>query len=90
MEEALAHPYLEQYYDPDDEVGGWVWSHSTSATELSLYLPIKIFLGSQPVAEKPFTFETELDDLPKDRLKGEHFLVRRFSPIMTFSCFLPC
>jgi mitogen-activated protein kinase 1/3 len=41
IEEALAHPFLEQYYDPDDE----------------------------PVAEKPFTFETELDDLPKDKLK---------------------
>jgi mitogen-activated protein kinase 1/3 len=23
----------------------------------------------QPVAEEPFTFETELDDLPKERLK---------------------
>jgi len=22
VEEALAHPYLEQYYDPDDEVRG--------------------------------------------------------------------
>jgi serine/threonine protein kinase len=21
VEEALAHPYLEQYYDPEDEVG---------------------------------------------------------------------
>lgn len=21
VEKALAHPYLEQYYDPDDEVG---------------------------------------------------------------------
>ncbi len=21
VEQALAHPYLEQYYDPDDEVG---------------------------------------------------------------------
>ena len=41
VEEALAHPYLEQYYDPDDE----------------------------PVADKPFTFETELDDLPTDKLK---------------------
>nr|BAC02940.1 mitogen-activated protein kinase [Halocynthia roretzi] len=39
--EALAHPYLEQYYDPADE----------------------------PVAEKPFTFEEELDDLPKEKLK---------------------
>ncbi|XP_029633024.1 mitogen-activated protein kinase 1 [Octopus bimaculoides] len=41
VEMALAHPYLEQYYDPDDE----------------------------PVTEKPFTFETELDDLPKEKLK---------------------
>uniref|UniRef100_A0A0B6ZU88 Protein kinase domain-containing protein n=2 Tax=Arion vulgaris TaxID=1028688 RepID=A0A0B6ZU88_9EUPU len=41
VEQALAHPYLEQYYDPADE----------------------------PVAEEPFTFETELDDLPKERLK---------------------
>jgi len=41
VEEALAHPYVEQYYDPADE----------------------------PVAEEPFTFETELDDLPKERLK---------------------
>jgi len=41
VEQALAHPYLEQYYDPQDE----------------------------PVAEQPFTFDTELDDLPKERLK---------------------
>ncbi|KXJ09371.1 mitogen-activated protein kinase 1 [Exaiptasia diaphana] len=41
IEEALAHPYLEQYYDPQDE----------------------------PIAEEPFRFETELDDLPKEKLK---------------------
>merc|ERR1719505_169903 len=41
VEEALAHPYLEQYYDPADE----------------------------PVAQEPFRFGTELDDLPKERLK---------------------
>uniref|UniRef100_A0A671PXL4 Mitogen-activated protein kinase n=1 Tax=Sinocyclocheilus anshuiensis TaxID=1608454 RepID=A0A671PXL4_9TELE len=41
VEEALAHPYLEQYYDPSDE----------------------------PVAEEPFTFNMELDDLPKEKLK---------------------
>jgi len=41
VEEALAHPYLEQYYDPQDE----------------------------PIAEEPFTFNTELDDLPKEKLK---------------------
>ncbi|XP_045134616.1 mitogen-activated protein kinase 1-like [Portunus trituberculatus] len=41
VEDALAHPYLEQYYDPADE----------------------------PVAEEPFKFEMELDDLPKEKLK---------------------
>merc|ERR1719419_2151806 len=41
VEDALAHPYLEQYYDPADE----------------------------PVAEEPFRFEMELDDLPKEKLK---------------------
>uniref|UniRef100_A0A3Q3A815 Mitogen-activated protein kinase n=1 Tax=Kryptolebias marmoratus TaxID=37003 RepID=A0A3Q3A815_KRYMA len=41
VEDALAHPYLEQYYDPTDE----------------------------PVAEEPFTFSMELDDLPKEKLK---------------------
>ncbi|XP_052125141.1 mitogen-activated protein kinase 1 isoform X1 [Frankliniella occidentalis] len=41
VEEALAHPYLEQYYDPADE----------------------------PVAEEPFRFSMELDDLPKETLK---------------------
>lgn len=24
----------------------------------------------QPIAEEPFRFETELDDLPKEKLKG--------------------
>ncbi len=41
VEEALAHPYLEQYYDPADE----------------------------PVAQEPFKFEVEFDDLPKETLK---------------------
>lgn len=41
VEQALAHPYLKQYYDPEDE----------------------------PIADEPFTFETELDDLPKEKLK---------------------
>lgn len=41
VENALAHPYLEQYYDPADE----------------------------PVADEPFTFEMEFDDLPKEKLK---------------------
>jgi mitogen-activated protein kinase 1/3 len=46
VENALAHPYLEQYYDPDDE----------------------------PVAEKPFTFDQELDDLPREKLKRKYLL----------------
>ncbi|ELW72590.1 Mitogen-activated protein kinase 1 [Tupaia chinensis] len=30
VEQALAHPYLEQYYDPSDEVWGFTWpSHHT-------------------------------------------------------------
>ncbi|CAH1399960.1 unnamed protein product [Nezara viridula] len=41
VDDALAHPYLEQYYDPADE----------------------------PVAEEPFRFAMELDDLPKETLK---------------------
>ena len=41
VEDALSHPYLDQYYDPADE----------------------------PVAQQPFRFEMELDDLPKERLK---------------------
>lgn len=41
VEEALAHPYFEQYYDPADE----------------------------PVAQEPFKFDMELDDLPKEELK---------------------
>ena len=28
-------------------------------------------LFSQPIAEEPFRFETELDDLPKEKLKGK-------------------
>jgi len=41
-EQALAHPYIGEYYDPDDE----------------------------PVAEKPFSFEVEIDDLPTKILKN--------------------
>uniref|UniRef100_A0A3B4F968 Mitogen-activated protein kinase n=1 Tax=Pundamilia nyererei TaxID=303518 RepID=A0A3B4F968_9CICH len=53
VEEALAHPYLEQYYDPTDE----------------------------PVAEAPFKFDMELDDLPKETLKELIFQeTARFQP----------
>lgn len=41
VEDALAHPYFEQYYDPQDE----------------------------PIAQEPFKFDMELDDLPKEELK---------------------
>ena len=37
---------------------------------LSSVLSAHCSSSSQPVTEKPFKFETELDDLPKDRLKG--------------------
>jgi len=46
VEEALAHPSMEEYYDPNDE----------------------------PVAEKPFQFEFEIDDLPTNSLKELVFL----------------
>ncbi len=77
MEQALAHPYLEQYYDPEDEVIGR--THPKSVCQLVVYRE-SVHLSyhyppspppPQPVADKPFTFETELDDLPKEKLKGE-------------------
>lgn len=41
-------------------------------TKLFRYIEQKITeLFSQPVAEEPFRFETELDDLPKEKLKGD-------------------
>ncbi|XP_065312614.1 mitogen-activated protein kinase 1-like isoform X2 [Gordionus sp. m RMFG-2023] len=57
VEEALAHPYLEQYYDPADE----------------------------PIADHPFTFDTELDDLPKEKLK-----LMIFEEIQNFHAKLNC
>eukprot|EP00043_Microstomoeca_roanoka_P011452 m.107863 g.107863 ORF g.107863 m.107863 type:complete len:383 (-) comp15200_c0_seq2:699-1847(-) len=41
VEQALSHPYFEQYYDPSDE----------------------------PMAEEPFTFECDVDDIGKEALK---------------------
>eukprot|EP01147_Barroeca_monosierra_P003061 gene3061-5838_t len=41
VEEAMLHPYLEQYHDPSDE----------------------------PVAEQPFTFECDVDDIGKQAIK---------------------
>jgi len=41
VEQALSQPYLEEYFDPQDE----------------------------PVAEKPFQYEFEIDDLPTNTLK---------------------
>lgn len=47
-------------------------------------------LFSQPVAEEPFRFETELDDLPKENLKGtciEHVYYSAAKDVMLlFSC----
>ena len=45
VEQALAEPYLEQYYDPEDE----------------------------PVADEPFDFGAELDNLPTMELKSRIF-----------------
>jgi len=35
----------------------------------SVAASILCLCGEQPVADEPFTFETELDDLPKEKLK---------------------
>jgi len=35
----------------------------------SCYFYVMFMFFSQPVASEPFTFETELDDLPKEKLK---------------------
>ena len=59
VEEVLAHPYLEQYFDPEDEV----------CAKKKDWLAVNAF-PLQPVTDKPFTFETELDDLPKEELKS--------------------
>lgn len=61
VEDALAHPYLEQYYDPADEV--------SCLTVLVLIHHRDTAFTFQPVAEEPFKFEMELDDLPKEKLK---------------------
>ena len=36
------------------------------------------FFFWQPVAEEPFRFETELDDLPKEKLKGLYVQLDHF------------
>lgn len=63
VEDALAHPYLEQYYDPADEVS-FLINHS-----IIIIVIIMLFFFVQPVAEEPFKFDMELDDLPKEVLK---------------------
>lgn len=62
VEDALAHPYLEQYYDPADEVS----FHFATRSRLWMLICTYKF---QPVAEEPFKFDMELDDLPKEVLK---------------------
>lgn len=66
VEDALAHPYFEQYYDPEDEV-------STRCLSIIVVSLLK------PVAERPFEFEMELDDLPKDVLKRRLSAIQRSS-----------
>lgn len=58
VESALAHPYLDQYYDPEDE----------------------------PEAQKPFTFEEEFDDYPKEKLKELIYEVSYINKGSMFVC----
>ena len=37
--------------------------------DVILFKLLNIYRYSQPIAAKPFTFEQELDDLPKETLK---------------------
>lgn len=71
VEDALAHPYLMQYYDPADEV-----YLLTMILPLLIYIFFTSFLFLfvlisfvKPVASEPFRFSMELDDLPKETLK---------------------
>jgi len=34
----------------------------------------------EPIAERPFTFDTELDDLPKEQLKGGPYTPAKLIP----------
>lgn len=65
VEDALAHPYLEQYYDPADEVK---MPARAALSSVSSMLHDRLY-QFQPVAEEPFRFDMELDDLPKEVLK---------------------
>lgn len=46
-----------------------MWYEISALFDNSDLFIIKLYFTSQPVAEEPFTFEMELDDLPKERLK---------------------
>ena len=72
VEEALAHPYLEQYYDPADEVSHLRFTRVLTLTSRVMNSLFALVL--QPVAEAPFTFESEMDELPKERLKELIFM----------------
>jgi hypothetical protein len=57
-------PYFEQYYDPEDEV-----THDLTYYTIHLTHPPPSPKTAQPVAEHPFHFDMEVDDLPKHQLK---------------------
>lgn len=46
-----------------------MWYEKSAPFDNSDLFIIKLYFHLQPVAEEPFTFEMELDDLPKERLK---------------------
>ncbi|KAK6016562.1 hypothetical protein OSTOST_17953, partial [Ostertagia ostertagi] len=73
IDQALAHSYFEQYHDPTDEV-------LTEGFLIVSSSPIEIRCRTttfQPVCEEPFTYEMELDDLPKEKLKGAYLARNR-------------
>jgi serine/threonine protein kinase len=81
VEQALQHPYLEQYYDPEDEVSRRLHRFLVNcqgrrrAAVLHCVLPYYScshcwYLILQPVSEKPFTHGFNEESMTKEQLKS--------------------
>jgi serine/threonine protein kinase len=81
VEQALQHPYLEQYYDPEDEVCRRLHRFLLNcqgrrrAAVLHFVVPCYScshcwFLILQPVSEKPFTHGFNEESMTKEQLKS--------------------
>ena len=60
----------------------WVWPDV-----MRVWQDVICYVCLQPVADRPFTFETELDDLPKEKLKRKiHFVLLCISVHLVCAC----